>query len=92
MEFYGRIPMSFTHGDFDYDYLRRLALGQDGKKKFARLDFAAHFDMYMVGRKDIGGSGRPMLAENEMDLAPYRRKFVDMFQRLKREHGYVVRE
>ena len=27
MRRYGREPMSFTHGDFDYDYLKRIALG-----------------------------------------------------------------
>ena len=30
MRRHGRIPMSFTHGDFDYDYLRRLAVRPDG--------------------------------------------------------------
>eukprot|EP00898_Chlorokybus_atmophyticus_P001362 jgi/Chlat1/2226/Chrsp17S02777 len=27
----GRVPMSFTHGDFDYDYLLRLATHPDGE-------------------------------------------------------------
>lgn len=31
MREYGRQPMSMTHGDFDYDHLRRAALGPDGR-------------------------------------------------------------
>lgn len=80
MRFFGRIPMSFSHGDFDYDYLKRLAL-KDGRRRFNRLDFAVHFDMEMRGRRDIN---RP---RNEMELTPYRQKLVDMFERLRREHG-----
>ena len=30
MHAHGREPMSMTHGDFDYGYLERLALGADG--------------------------------------------------------------
>lgn len=82
MRFYGRIPMSFTHGDFDYDYLVRLAVRpEDGKRRFDRIDFAVHFDMFMYGRR---GVEKPT---SENDLAPYRRKFVAMFQRLKKEYG-----
>lgn len=81
MRFYGRIPMSFTHGDFSYEYLRALAIRPDGTRRFDRLDFAVHFDMFMYGRKGIE---RP---QSEMDLMPYRRRFVQMFQRLKKEHG-----
>ena len=40
----GREPMSFTHGDVDEDYLHRLVLGPDGRRRFDRLSFAAHFD------------------------------------------------
>jgi hypothetical protein len=81
MRFYGRIPMSFTHGDFDYEYLKRIAVGDDGKPRFDRLDFAVHFDSFMYGRTGIE---RPTC---EADLAPYRRKFIGMFHRLNREHG-----
>lgn len=86
MRFYGRIPMSFTHGDFDYEYLRRLALRPDGSKRFERLDFAVHFDMYMSGRRTLDGTGilKPTC---EMDLSPYRKAFVAMFKRLKQEHN-----
>jgi hypothetical protein len=86
MRFYGRIPMSFTHGDFSYEYLERLALRPDGSRRFERLDFAVHFDMHMVGRRNLDGAG-VLQPTCEADLAPYRRRFVDMFQRLKREHG-----
>jgi len=81
MREHGREPMSFTHGDFDYDYLEALALGPDGKRRFRRLSFAAHFDMSMYGRRGIA---RP---DSEHALEPYRRRFVDMFLRLRREHG-----
>ncbi|KAI0559916.1 hypothetical protein FGB62_130g142 [Gracilaria domingensis] len=81
MRFFGRIPMSFTHGDFDYDYLQRLAVDQTNHPRFDRLDFAVHFDMGMRGRR--GASH----VQNEMDLMPFRRRFVDMFERLRQEYG-----
>ncbi|MEV6958096.1 radical SAM domain-containing protein [Streptomyces sp. NPDC051207] len=81
MREHGREPMSFTHGDFDYDYLERLALGDDGKRRFTRLSFAAHFDKFMYGRRGIE---RP---PSEKALNDYRRRFADMFAKLRREHG-----
>jgi MoaA/NifB/PqqE/SkfB family radical SAM enzyme len=77
----GREPMSFTHGDFDYVYLEGVALGPDGRRRFNRLSFAAHFDKFMYGRRDIA---RP---HNERALNPHRRQFAAMFARLRREHG-----
>jgi len=77
----GREPMSMTHGDFDEDYLERLALGPDGRPRFGRLSFAAHFDMLMFGRRGIPRPAR------ERDLNPYRQAFADMFARLRRRHG-----
>jgi hypothetical protein len=77
----GREPMSFTHGDFDYAYLERLALGPGGRKRFDRLSFAAHFDKFMYGRRGIE---RP---PSEQALNPYRARFAVMFTRLRREHG-----
>lgn len=77
---HGREPMSFTHGDFDYDYLKRLALGPDGTRRFDRLSFAAHFDKFMYGRRGIE---RP---PSEAALNPYRRRFAGMFRRLRRDH------
>ena len=38
MRRHGREPMRMTHGDFDDDYLDRLALGPDGR---GRLDRAS---------------------------------------------------
>jgi hypothetical protein len=76
----GREPMSFTHGDFDYAYLEQLALGQDGRRRFDRLSFAAHFDKFMYGRRGIE---RP---PSEQALNPYRARFAAMFTRLRREH------
>ncbi len=81
MRDHGREPMSMTHGDFDYDYLERLALGPDGRRRFRRLSFAGHFDMLMFGRRGIE---RP---PDEASLNSYRRAFADLFARLRREHG-----
>ena len=81
MRDHGREPMSMTHGDVDYDYLEALAVGPDGRRRFDRLSFAAHFDMMMFGRRGIE---RP---PDERALEPYRRRFADMFTRLRREHG-----
>jgi hypothetical protein len=81
MRRYGREPMSFTHGDFGYDYLERVALGADGRPRFGRLSFAAHFDTTMFGRTGIR---RPT---SEAALDPHRAAFCDMFVRLRREHG-----
>ncbi|MBA3736230.1 MAG: radical SAM domain-containing protein [Actinobacteria bacterium] len=81
MRRHGRLPMSMTHGDFDYDYLEQLALAPDGMPRFGLLSFAGHFDSLMIGRRGIK---RP---RSERDLHPYRQRFCEMFQRLQREHG-----
>jgi hypothetical protein len=78
---YGREPMSFTHGDFDYGYLERLALGPDGRRRFDRVSFAVHIDTTMVGRRGL------RCTDDEEDLDPHRRAFCDMFKRLRHEHG-----
>ena len=81
MRAHGRIPMSFTHGDFDYDYLRAIALDENGEPRFPHLSFAAHFDTTMVGRKGIK---KP---QSEQELHEYRERFCDMFNRLEDEYG-----
>lgn len=81
MRRHGRKPMSMTHGDFDYEYLESLAVGTDGKPRFDLLRFAGHFDSLMLGRR---GLARP---RTEAELHRYRRRFVEMFERLRREHG-----
>lgn len=81
MRAHGREPMSFTHGDFDQDYLTALALGPDGRRRFDRLSFAVHFDRFMYGRRGIE---RP---PSERALNPYRLHFAGMFARMRREHG-----
>ncbi|MGH9115570.1 MAG: radical SAM domain-containing protein, partial [Acidimicrobiales bacterium] len=81
MRRHGREPMSFTHGDFDYAYLEALALGSDGRPRFKRLSFAAHFDTTMRGR---AGLRRP---RSEAELNPLRQAFCDLFRRLRAEHG-----
>lgn len=81
MRYFGRIPMSFTHGDFDYEYLYRLAVLPSGRPRFSRIDFAVHFDIGMRGRKGVSR------LHSESQLTPHRRRFVAMFQRLRRENG-----
>ncbi len=78
MREHGREPMSFTHGDVDDDYLDALVLGPDGKKRLDRVSFAAHFDMFMYGRRGIA---RPA---DEAALDPYRQRFADQLRRLRR--------
>ncbi len=81
MRKYGREPMSMTHGDFSYEYLKDVALDADGKARFKKVSFAAHFDSLMRGRR---GAVRP---RSEAELNPFREKFTKMFIDLKREHG-----
>ncbi len=81
MQRHGRKPMSMTHGDFDYEYLERLALDADGRRRFKFLSFAGHFDSLMLGRR---GAPRP---RRESELHAHRRRFVELFERLRREHG-----
>ncbi len=81
MRRHGRKPMSMSHGDFDYEHLRRLAVGADGRRHFDRLSFAGHFDSTMLGRRGIPA------VEREASLHPSRRAFCTMFERLRRETG-----
>ena len=78
MREHGREPMSFTHGDFDEDYLLRLALDAHGRPRFGRLSFAAHFDSLMRGRR---GLPRP---RSEAEVQEHRERFSAMFDRLRR--------
>src|SRR6516164_9029561 len=80
MRAFGREPMSMTHGDFGYDYLTRLVLGPDGRRRLRRVSFAAHFDSLTFGRRGIP---RPA---DEASLNSYRERFAAMFARLRREH------
>jgi len=81
MRAHGREPMSFAHGDFDYDYLEKLVLGPGGRVRLRRVSFAAHFDSLMFGRRGIP---RP---PDEASLNPYRERFAALFARLRRERG-----
>ncbi|MGE0880900.1 MAG: radical SAM domain-containing protein [Acidimicrobiia bacterium] len=78
---HGRRPMSFTHGDFDDEYLRAVVLRADGSRRFDEVSFAAHIDSTMFGRR---GAEKP---SSEAELNPYRAVFVAMFARLRAEHG-----
>jgi len=53
MEGFGRVPMSFTHGDFDYDYLERIVLDAHRRPRLSKISFAAHFDITMRGRRSV---------------------------------------
>ena len=81
MRRHGREPMSFSHGDFDFDYLKRLAVTAEGKRRFARISFAVHIDSTMKGRRGM------RRAPDEESLDPYRQRVVEMFRRLRSEHG-----
>ncbi|RZT83849.1 hypothetical protein EV383_0668 [Pseudonocardia sediminis] len=81
MREHGREPMSMSHGDLDDDYLPRLVRGPEGRRRLRRVSFAGHFDSQMFGRRGIP---RP---PDEASLHPYRRRFVERFDRLRREHG-----
>ena len=81
MALHARKPISMTHGDFDYEYLERLALDADGRRRFDLLRFAGHFDSLMLGRR---GRSRPV---TEAELHGDRRAFVQRFERLEAEHG-----
>lgn len=81
MRDHGREPMSMSHGDVDVDYLDRLVLGPDGRRRFERISFAAHIDSLMFGRR---GVPRP---PDEASLHPHRERFVVRFRRLRRRHG-----
>jgi hypothetical protein len=75
----GRVPMSMTHGDFSEDYLRRVVLGPQGRRRFPLVSFAAHIDTTMLGR---GGAPKP---QREADLHDHRAAFAAMFGRLRRD-------
>ncbi|MDH3679863.1 MAG: radical SAM domain-containing protein [Acidimicrobiia bacterium] len=81
MRDHGRIPMSFTHGDFDYDYLRALAVDQHDRPRFPHLSFACHIDTTMLGRT---GATKPT---SEAQLHDHRRRFCELFDRLRAEYG-----
>lgn len=79
MREHGRMPMSFTHGDFSYEYLKTLAIDENNKPRFDKVSFAVHIDKTMLGRT---GFEKP---ETEHELDVVRENFVAMFKRLKKE-------
>ncbi|MEX2549162.1 MAG: hypothetical protein WD638_02960, partial [Nitriliruptoraceae bacterium] len=81
MRRHGRIPMSFSHGDFDDDYLEALVLGPDGKPRFDSISFAVHIDSTMRGRRAVK---RPT---SEAELHGERARIAAMFSRLCERHG-----
>jgi hypothetical protein len=81
MRRFGRIPMSFTHGDFDYDYLRAVVTDAQDRARFSHVAFACHVDTTMVGRS---GAQKPT---SEAQLHDHRARFCEMFERLENEYG-----
>jgi len=75
---YNRIPMSFTHGDFDDFYLHELL--KHGRGKIKHLSFGGHFDTTMIGRKGI------KRVNYEKDLWPYRQAFQQKFEDIKKQY------
>ncbi|MGF1600269.1 MAG: radical SAM domain-containing protein [Acidimicrobiales bacterium] len=76
-----RVPMSFSHGDFDFDYLEALALDATGRPRFTHLAFAIHIDSTMRGRR---AAPRPV---SERELDGERARVAAMFDRLQRTYG-----
>lgn len=77
----GRVPMSFSHGDFDDDYLRRVALHADGMPRSRAISWSLHIDSTMRGRN---GAEKPA---TEHELNPLRVEAIRRFDRLRAEHG-----
>lgn len=81
MREHGRKPISMTHGDFDYEYLRRPAVAPDGRRRFDLLRVATHVDVLMLGQRSVPHP------RAEADLDAERRRIVAMFDRLRAEYG-----
>lgn len=77
----GRVPMSFSHGDFDDDYLRGVAVGPDGRPRHRSISWALHIDSTMRGRR---GKEKPT---SERDLDGTRAEAAARFARLRSDHG-----
>jgi hypothetical protein len=77
----GRIPMSFSHGDFDDAYLRAVALQADGTPWHRSISWALHIDSTMRGRT---GNEKPT---TEAELDPARAQAIARFARLRADTG-----
>lgn len=77
----GRVPMSFSHGDFDDDYLRGVALNPDGTPRHRQISWALHIDSTMMGRTAVP---KPT---SERDLDQARADAIARFERLRADHG-----
>jgi len=81
MRSFGRMPMSFSHGDFSEEYLHQVTLHPDGTPRHRDISWAVHIDTTMRGRS---GAPKP---QTEQELNPFRQQVCDMFERLRRDHG-----
>ena len=77
----GRIPMSFSHGDFDDAYLRGVTLDAGGRPRHEHVSWALHIDSTMRGRT---GAAKPT---SERDLDEARAESIRRFERLRADHG-----
>lgn len=77
----GRIPMSFSHGDFSYDYLRAVSVDPHDRPRFPSVSWSLHIDTTMTGRT---GAKKPL---RESKLHAARAEACRRFERLRREHG-----
>lgn len=77
----GRIPMSFSHGDFDDDYLHRVVLHPDGTPRHRSISWALHIDSTMKGRT---GVAKPT---SERELDGVRADAIARFDHLNADHG-----
>lgn len=81
MRRHGRIPMSFTYGDFDQDHLEAVVLAPDGTPRFDAVAFAVHIDSTMRGRR-VANQPR-----NEAELHDERARVAAMFEQLQQRYG-----
>ena len=79
----GRKPTSMSPSDFDYEYVERPAFAAG--RRFEWLRFGCPYDSLTVGRR--GAHWR----RHEAQLNPYRRRFVVMFERLRRATAWTSR-
>ncbi len=75
------VPENSRLAQIHTGHREEIVLDADGRPRFDRVSFAAHFDSLMRGRR---GAVRP---HRENELNPFREKFVRMFVDLQRDHG-----
>ena len=77
---HGRVPMSFSHGDFDEAHLHAVVFDENGTPRHRDVSWAVHIDTTMRGRSRVP---KPT---SEAELHDERRRVAEMFERLRRDH------